>query len=267
MSDLTPRQRILAARVDVGEDTNAYVRVGRALEIADELEAAQRDCAAWEANCRELQRELAQVRADRDEAKAQARRLMTRLEIGTSTDHLGTVRAYMGREPSEWHRIEDERDALAAKVKELEQSNKQDRESLGMRVREVWIKWAMEQPTPKSSWLTPWEQLSEPDKEVDRRIGETLAKEATNTLARQCAAKDEALQLLKVWMSKHDMPHGTKCRGLYAEMGSGDRTCTCGYEEALNVLSAALSPDAGKDYVRRDESDTARLDVAEWEGR
>ena len=48
------------------------------------------------------------------------------------------------------------------------------RSELGKLVREVWIKWAREQPSPKPSWLVPWEQLSENDREVDRRIGETL---------------------------------------------------------------------------------------------
>lgn len=49
-----------------------------------------------------------------------------------------------------------------------------DREKLGMKVRAVWIDWAREQPEPKASWLMPWEELSEPDREVDRRIGEAL---------------------------------------------------------------------------------------------
>lgn len=49
-----------------------------------------------------------------------------------------------------------------------------DREELGRLVREVWVRWAREQPDPKSSWLTPWEGLSEPDREVDRRIGDAL---------------------------------------------------------------------------------------------
>jgi hypothetical protein len=48
------------------------------------------------------------------------------------------------------------------------------REALGKIVREVWIDWAKEQPNPKQSWLEPWENLAEPDKEVDRRIGERL---------------------------------------------------------------------------------------------
>lgn len=48
------------------------------------------------------------------------------------------------------------------------------RELLGQLVRDEWIAWAKEQPNPKASWLVPWEKLSEPDKEVDRRIGERI---------------------------------------------------------------------------------------------
>ncbi len=44
-------------------------------------------------------------------------------------------------------------------------------ESLGRRVREVWIAWATEQANPKPSWLVPWDELDELQKEVDRRIG------------------------------------------------------------------------------------------------
>jgi hypothetical protein len=48
------------------------------------------------------------------------------------------------------------------------------REELGRAVREEWIAWAKEQPAPKTSWLVPWEDLPEADREVDRRIGERL---------------------------------------------------------------------------------------------
>ena len=48
------------------------------------------------------------------------------------------------------------------------------RESLGRQVRDVWVDWACEQPDPKPSWLLKWEALGESDREVDRRIGETL---------------------------------------------------------------------------------------------
>lgn len=50
-----------------------------------------------------------------------------------------------------------------------------DPDELGRKVREIWIVWAKEQPNPKLSWLKPWEELSEPDKEVDRRIGMQIA--------------------------------------------------------------------------------------------
>lgn len=49
-----------------------------------------------------------------------------------------------------------------------------DQEKLGKIVRDTWIEWAKEQPNPKSSWLVEWDGLSEPDKEVDRRIGEAI---------------------------------------------------------------------------------------------
>jgi len=49
-----------------------------------------------------------------------------------------------------------------------------DRDSLGQMVREVWVAWANEQATPKPTWLVGWDDLPEPDREVDRRIGEAL---------------------------------------------------------------------------------------------
>ena len=48
------------------------------------------------------------------------------------------------------------------------------RDALGAMVRTVWIEWAYQQPVSKLSWLTPYEELDESDKEVDRRIGERL---------------------------------------------------------------------------------------------
>jgi len=47
-----------------------------------------------------------------------------------------------------------------------------DRDRLGEFVRMAWIEWAHEQPDPKPSWLVPYQDLSEADKEADRRIGE-----------------------------------------------------------------------------------------------
>lgn len=47
----------------------------------------------------------------------------------------------------------------------------------GKIVRDAWIEWAKEQPAPKASWLVPYESLSEPDKEADRRIFERVVLE------------------------------------------------------------------------------------------
>lgn len=48
------------------------------------------------------------------------------------------------------------------------------RELLGRRVRQVWLEWAREQPDPKPSWLLPWEDLDDGQKEADMRIGLAL---------------------------------------------------------------------------------------------
>jgi hypothetical protein len=50
-----------------------------------------------------------------------------------------------------------------------------DREALGREVRRVWVDFARSQPNPKPHHLAPWEELDEPNKEVDRIIGERLA--------------------------------------------------------------------------------------------
>lgn len=59
-----------------------------------------------------------------------------------------------------------------------------DPEFLGRMVRDEWVMWAHTQPNPKESWLKPWDKLSEPDKEVDRRIGERLFRFAELGIAK-----------------------------------------------------------------------------------
>ncbi len=50
------------------------------------------------------------------------------------------------------------------------------RDDLGRMVREAWVRWAQTQPNPKPTWLVPYEELAEPDKEADRQIGEAVAR-------------------------------------------------------------------------------------------
>jgi hypothetical protein len=53
------------------------------------------------------------------------------------------------------------------------------REFYGRLVRECWIARARQHPNPKPSWLVPWEELDEWDRETDRCIGEAVAACAT----------------------------------------------------------------------------------------
>jgi hypothetical protein len=72
-----------------------------------------------------------------------------------------------------------------------------DRELLGRMVRDIWVAWAREQPNPKPSWLKPWEELSEPDREVDRRIGEGIASFATQQQQKRIEELQAEIRRLK----------------------------------------------------------------------
>lgn len=53
----------------------------------------------------------------------------------------------------------------------MDEKLKERRDYLGRIVRQLWIQWAEMQSNPKPSWLVPYDQLSEADKEADRMIG------------------------------------------------------------------------------------------------
>ena len=50
----------------------------------------------------------------------------------------------------------------------------EEREFFGSVVRGVWVEWAKQQPNPKPSWLVPWSDLDEGQREVDMRIAEKV---------------------------------------------------------------------------------------------
>jgi hypothetical protein len=50
------------------------------------------------------------------------------------------------------------------------------REELGRVVRDTWVAWAREQPDPKPSWLTGWNELDDGQREVDMRIGVAVVR-------------------------------------------------------------------------------------------
>ena len=70
-------------------------------------------------------------------------------------------------------------------------------EVLGRLVRGVWTRWACEQPQPKPSWLIPWDDLDEGQREVDIRIGRAVAKAVALAERERCAqlARSEAAKL------------------------------------------------------------------------
>lgn len=59
---------------------------------------------------------------------------------------------------------------------ELKEALPLTRDDLGRMVREAWIIWAKTQANPKPSWLVPYDELAECDKEADRQIGDYLSR-------------------------------------------------------------------------------------------
>lgn len=82
--------------------------------------------------------------------------------------------------------VQAERDALRARLAAVEERVAEwhdgsrplpfDRDTVGRMVREAWVRWAETQPSPKPSWLAPYDELNEADKEADRQIGEAVAR-------------------------------------------------------------------------------------------
>lgn len=84
-----------------------------------------------------------------------------------------------------------------------------DRETLGWMVREAWVRWAQAQPAPKSSWLVPYDDLPEADKEADRQIGETIARwTLVHDAARASFAPDTSEGLVRA-LEEIASTHGT----------------------------------------------------------
>lgn len=64
-------------------------------------------------------------------------------------------------------------------------------EALGRLVRRVWVDFARMQPNPKPHHLLPWEELDEPNKEVDRLIGRAVATAAIEAVLSMLRAELE----------------------------------------------------------------------------
>ena len=105
------------------------------------------------------------------------------------------------------------------------------REDLGRLVRQAWVQWAYEQPVRKPSWLVPWCDLSEPQREVDRRIGERIATVVADDLRTQ---RDELVAALERLLKNVD-----HCKRLAQEGVEGALPSPEAIEEARATLAKA----------------------------
>ncbi len=111
------------------------------------------------------------------------------------------------------------------------------RERLGRRVREVWIAWAQQQPSPKPSWLVPWDDLGEADKEVDCCIGSAiwadciaehvgsiasaeLARLTTDSVQEEPTLKEASVEAEIKRLAEHNRDLCTEVLRLQAEMSA-----------------------------------------------
>jgi hypothetical protein len=62
------------------------------------------------------------------------------------------------------------------------------REQRGRLVRETWVRWARQQPSPKPGWLTGWNELDYGQRQVDMLIGEAVAADTLLTFAAELEA-------------------------------------------------------------------------------
>jgi hypothetical protein len=112
------------------------------------------------------------------------------------------------------------------------------RESLGALVREVWIEWAQEQPEPKPSWLTPWGELDEGQREVDMRIGATVAAVAGAAERERIYAELGNDHYVIFSPDRWTIEHSVDCR-------LSGRMHECDYHEAVVRIAYEFDPGMG----------------------
>lgn len=122
------------------------------------------------------------------------------------------------------------------------------RDRLGRRVRDVWLAWARQQPQPKPSWLVEYDELTEAEKEVDRRIGAALWGDGfadgvdsigVSLLAQPAVSEDALRARIKV-LENDWRNNALNCR----EPGYANR-----WESCANALRAALANAEDRDVT------------------
>lgn len=83
-----------------------------------------------------------------------------------------------------------------------------DREVLGRMAREAWVRWAQTQPSPKDSWLIPYDSLNEAEKEAHRQVGEHLARWTLVGDAARAALATPVQSSMELPRMDRDLPDG-----------------------------------------------------------
>ena len=117
------------------------------------------------------------------------------------------------------------------------------REPLGRIVRETWVAWALEQPDVEDhpSWVKPYGELAERDKEVDMRIGSAVAARAVSDAKLEAAAIRKQLVAFSIHMP-------ALRRALAVAITKSEYEAEAGpYRTALRVLGGEQERSDGKE--------------------
>ena len=102
-----------------------------------------------------------------------------------------------------------------------------DAPDYGEPVRETWTAWAAEQYPVKSSWVLPWAEIDEGQREVDRRIGTAVAAAERARIYAELGNDHFVIFTEDRWTVEHSV----ECR-LSGQMPE------CAYHEAIADIAA-----------------------------
>lgn len=105
-------------------------------------------------------------------------------------------------------------------------------DDLGRIVRETWVQWAREQPGAKPSWLVPWADLDEGQREVDRRIGAAVAAAERERVYAELGSDHHVIFTEDRWTVEHSV----ECR-LSGQMPE------CAYHAAVAAVADEPRPE------------------------
>lgn len=116
-------------------------------------------------------------------------------------------------------------------------NNNLDAEELGKLVRKTWLDFCTETKLPQShAHSAPWEELSQWEKEVDRRIGEAVSNHVLGLVEDNQDVVVDKLRGLLERVSKKNL-HSDLCEKILVP----EEPCNCGADVFQAEVSSALS--------------------------